>query len=247
MLDYFLHHLTNWLEINPMLAIFACFLWGVGSVFLSPCHLASVSLLATPKIASSNIKYKIPLFMLGHVIGLFCMGLILIVFSIELSIIGHYWTIPFGLLFLYIAWLLIQNHHCVHCVQSQPRHKFIDQLMQHTVNSSLGFIWLGLVYSLLASTCVFAFLAPIFLATNSQSMSFAISLNAAFAIGHTLPVFIMGVLAVSLHKLMSYNNGIFMFIRRIVAVLCICIGAIFILHPLVELLGFHIHGINCNH
>ena len=44
-MDEILISITNWLQAGPAVALPGAFLWGMVSVLLSPCHLASIPLL----------------------------------------------------------------------------------------------------------------------------------------------------------------------------------------------------------
>ncbi len=242
MTQTFFNIIAHWIHENPAIALIACFMWGVGSVLLSPCHLATVSILATPRIATSTVKYKIHKLMFGHIVALFITGLILILFSYELDILGHYWTVPFGFLFLYLAWQLLQTNHCSHCDPNSMQDSVLEKFLQKIAQNSLGFFNFGFVYGLLSSTCVLIFLAPVLVMAKSLSMQMLILFNLAFAIGHTLPIFIMAMLANSIHKLSCHSDGIFKLARRIAALCFTCIAVVLIAHPFLELMGFDFHG-----
>ncbi len=242
MTQAFLNIISHWIHDNPALAVLACFSWGICSVLLSPCHLATVSILATPRVATSSVAYKVQKLMLGHVIALFVIGLILILFSYELDILGHFWTVPFGFLFLYLAWQLCQTNHCSHCSPNSVQESILDKVLQKIGQNSLGFFNFGLVYGLLSSTCVLIFLAPVLLIAKTQSVEMLILFNLAFAVGHTLPIFIMSMLASSIHRLGCRTENTFKLPRRMAAICFAAIALVLIAHPFLELMGFDFHG-----
>ena len=45
MMDEILISITHWLQASPAVAMPGAFLWGMVSVLLSPCHMASIPLL----------------------------------------------------------------------------------------------------------------------------------------------------------------------------------------------------------
>ncbi len=242
MTQTFLNFIAHWIQDNAILAVGASFLWGICSVLLSPCHLATVSILATPGVANSSVSLKVEKLMLGHVTALFITGLILIFFSYELDILGHYWTVPFGILFLYLALQLIQNKHCTHCHSESAQDSFLDRCLQKISRNTLGFLSFGFIYGILSSTCVLIFLTPVLFMAKSQSVHLLILLNLAFAIGHTLPIFIMGMLAKSVHKLTCNTDNILKLPRRLAAIFFVCLGLVLVAHPFLELMGFDFHG-----
>ncbi len=243
MYDIFINTISQWMENYTLFTILLCFAWGLCSVALSPCHLAAVSVMSMPNIVNSPIKLKVPLFMLGHIIALFLVGSILIFFSYQLDIFGHFWTIPFGLLFIYLAWFLIRPHQCNHAHANQYNPgSILDKASKYISQTPMRFIWFGMVYATLSSTCVLAFLSPILFLANTQGIIYSLSLNLAFAIGHTLPLFLAGTLAFSLHKLLHHGSKQIKIIKYFVAIIVFIVGLILTLHPFLEMLGFDFHG-----
>ncbi len=242
MIDVFIHNISLWMQTNPSLSILACLIWGLCSVALSPCQLATISFLSTPQVVNSSIAHKIPKLMLGHALALFGIGLILILFSFQLNFLGHYWTVPFGILFLYMTKQLLQTKHCTHCAHEHTPSNFGEKILHTITKNSWGFIGLGFAYGTLSSTCALVFLAPVLLLAKGQDFIFILALNTAFAVGHTLPIFIVSLLANSIHKLMCASDSIFVVPRRLTAIVFALAGLILIAHPLLELAGFDFHG-----
>ncbi len=254
MIEEIIQAMSYWLQVNALYAVGICFLWGLFSVALSPCHFAALSLFATPQVVQVGIKKVIPAFMLGHVVALFVIGLVLCLFSYQLDILGHYWTVPFGILFFVMSWRLLRKNHCTHCgdhtstashaplhIMSQGAGRF-DTVMQSMTKYSAGFVGMGGVYGLLSGTCVLVFLSPILLFAQKQSFALLLGLNAAFAIGHTLPLLLMGLLAQPLHKLTCSTSATLRVPRCIVAVLVACLAFVLVAHPFLEAMGFDFHG-----
>jgi cytochrome c-type biogenesis protein len=82
-LDEILIGVTNWLRAGPALAMPAAFLWGMVSVLLSPCHMASIPLLIAyvagqhrimpPRIAAGYaVLFATGLFLSIIIIGTVC-------------------------------------------------------------------------------------------------------------------------------------------------------------------------------
>ncbi len=242
MLDSFLAMINSWLEINPIFAVFICLLWGICSVVLSPCQLATVSLLSAPSVASSAVPYKILKFTLGHVLALFIVGIVFTTFSYQFDFLGHYWTVPFGMLFIYMAWQLWQKEHCDHCSPHGESHGIMDKFLKYSAKNSFGFFGMGLGYGLLSSACVLVFLSPILLLALNQSYNILLGFNLAFAIGHSLPIILVGLLAKSIHKIMCSTTALMLWPRRMMAVVFVLIGLVLVAHPFLELMGFDFHG-----
>ncbi len=242
MLEEFIQSIGYWLQINTFYAVGICFLWGICSVALSPCHFAVLSLFATPRVVEAGVKRVLPSFMLGHAIALFFIGLILCLFSYQLDILGHYWTVPFGLLFFLMSWRLLRKKHCSHCAAPASSTSVFDMMTRSMTKYTASFVGMGAVYGLLSGTCVLVFLAPILLFAQEQSFALLLTLNAAFAVGHTLPLLFMGLLAQPLHKLMCSTSTALRLPQYIVAILVACIGFVLVAHPFLEAMGIDFHG-----
>ncbi len=262
MINEFVHAIGYWLQLNTFYAIGICFLWGVCSVALSPCHFAALSLFTTPQVVEAGIKRVIPPFMAGHGIALFLVGLILCLFSYQLDILGHYWTVPFGVLFFMTSWRLLRPHQCSHSAppsvgicgdkqsadaKASDKKSVFDTAMRYMTQHFSGFIGMGFVYGLLSGTCVLMFLSPILLLAQQQSFVLLLAFNAAFALGHTLPILIMGLLAQPLHSLSHSTHSALRFPRYGVALIVACIGFVLVAHPFLEAMGFDFHGHEHSH
>ncbi len=244
MTEILLSNIANWMQTNPVLAVITCFAWGILSVGLSPCQLATVSILSTPNVVNSNVSHKIPKIMFGHAIALFLIGAVLVLFSFQMDFMGHYWTLPFGVLFVYLAKQLLHTKHCNHCNPHHTENNIINKILEKISKNSTSFIYFGLIYGILSSTCVLIYLSPILILAKHQNFGLVMACNAAFAIGHTLPILIVNILANSIHKLMCATDSIFTIPRLIAAFFFAIIGLILIAHPFLELAGFDFHGHN---
>ncbi len=247
MTETFIKSITQWMEVNPVIAIAMCFVWGIVSVLLSPCHMAVLSIFAMPQVRDAPVRHKVFKFMGGHVLALFAIGLILIFFNYQLAVLGHYWTVPFGFLFLLMGWQLGHCQHCAHCADEVVhRHGenqgYLGRFIHSVTQNSRNFVFLGFVYGALSGACVLIFLAPILLLGQHENFALLVGANAAFAIGHTLPICLVGVLAKSLHMLMHRTENFLRVPRYIAAALVFCIGLVLIAHPFLELWGFDFHG-----
>ncbi len=242
MLETFMQAIGNVLEIHPILAVLACFFWGVSSVILSPCQFATVSILSAPNIVDSKVNFKVPIFLLGHALALFIIGLAFVLFSIQMDFFGHYWTVPFGVLFIYMAYQLVKHTHCNHCAPENSMSGFVNKFTKFTAKTPLGFFSLGLAYGFLSSSCVLVFLLPVLFLGSGQSLSLLLCFSAAFALGHSMPIILAGVLAKSMHNLMCTTGEFVSWPRRVLAVLFVAVGLILVAHPFLELMGFDFHG-----
>ncbi|MBW2218454.1 MAG: cytochrome C biosynthesis protein, partial [Deltaproteobacteria bacterium] len=109
MFDSFFITINQWISGGTTLAAAGCFLWGMVSVLLSPCHMASIPLIVAyvggqqqilkPKQASAySVAFTIGLFITIALIGVICALL-----GRMLGDIGNYWQILIGGILIWVA------------------------------------------------------------------------------------------------------------------------------------------------
>ena len=237
MTDVFMNAISAWLGQNSVLAALACLGWGLASVLLSPCHVAAVSIMGTRQFAESPSRHRVALFVFGHCLSVLLVGGVLIVFGRELDPFDHYWTVPFGALFGYLAYTLVRPHTC------SPPHKtscrgLPEALAHYATRSTAGLAGMGLIYGLLSSGCVLGFLAPVLLLALPKGAGFAFMLTVGFAVGHCLPMLLAGRLAIrlqeALHRAEHHPSPAARLLRRVLAALFALAGLALVLHPFVE-------------
>ena len=226
MLELF-ERLTMALYGNPGIAIGASFLWGILSILLSPCHLASIPIvvafineqkeISTKKAFFISLTFSIGILLTLLVAGVIASfaGLLLGNFDTVLRIIISILLLLVGLYFLGIVPMPDLASGKDHKVKNRP---YLSGLI------------LGLVFGLALGPCALAFMAPILgiaissLATQSV---FSISLILAFIIGHCGVLILAGTFTEVVKKYLSWNvasKGTQ--ILRIICGVLIIIGAI---------------------
>ncbi|MEA3486243.1 MAG: cytochrome c biogenesis protein CcdA, partial [Thermodesulfobacteriota bacterium] len=109
MLDTFLLTINQWIVGGTAIAALGCFLWGMVSVLLSPCHLASIPLIVAyvggqekavnPKQAAVySVSFTTGLFITIALIGIVCALL-----GRMLGDVGNYWQILIGAILIWVA------------------------------------------------------------------------------------------------------------------------------------------------
>lgn len=228
---------STWLDQNAALAVLACLGWGLASVLLSPCHVAAVSIMGTQTFADARTRHRVPLFVLGHWLATMTVGAALILFGLELDPFDHYWTLPFGLLFGYLAYSLVRPHTCS-IPHKTTRQTLPETLARYASRHVSGFVGMGFVYGLLSSACVLGFLGPVLLPALPKGAELAFALTTAFAIGHCLPMLLAGSLAVrlhhSLHEAEHNPSRSAKWLRQGFAMAFALMGVALVLHPFVE-------------
>ncbi len=197
--------LTQILYKSVALAIAGSFIWGILSILLSPCHLASIpliigyvsrnetkntytafvmSILFGIGILLSIIIVGIITYFTGHLIG--DVGLVgNIIVSIIFIIVGLYFLDIISLDFIGIS----QKH------------------ISDKAGKGGAFI-LGLIFGIGLGPCTFAFMAPVMglVLSNAYNNTFiSIMLILAYAVGHCLLIVISGTATGFVQKTINFN------------------------------------------
>ena len=204
MLELF-ENLTMALYGNPAIAIGASFLWGILSILISPCHLASIPIVIAfineQKDISTRKAFLISLnFSLGILITLAIAagiasfaGLLLGSFDTVLRIIVSILLLMVGLYFLGIL----------------PMPDLVSGKDRRVKNKPyLSGLILGLVFGLALGPCALAFMAPILgivISSIATQLWFCLGLIFAFIIGHCGFLVLVGTFTEVVKKFLSWN------------------------------------------
>jgi len=213
-----MENLFNWLYNlmyqNDALALAASFGWGVLSVMLSPCHLATLPLLLA-YIANqtygkgSGGPFKLSLlFSLGILATIFIIGIITSSLGGLMGDIGSWGNVVTGLLLIFagLFFLDLLNINGIHLNTGSLKIK----------GGRLAFV-LGLTAGLALGPCTFAFMAPVFayglqLAESKPFISFSLFLF--YGIGHCLVILLAGLLSAKIQNYLNWagsSKGIMIF------------------------------------
>jgi cytochrome c-type biogenesis protein len=233
MLDQAFLTINHWMVGSFGLALLGSFLWGMVSVLFSPCHLASIPLIIAyvggqqkivegRKAAMFAILFSLGLFLTIALIGLLCALL-----GRMLGDVGPYWTIPVGLLLLWVAFdMLAATNTC-----SLPGGGLLARMR---IKGAGGALILGLAYGILSGSCTFGFVAPLLaIITIQQKILTGLLLITLFAAGHCLPIAVAGSSTALIRKLLENSamqraGGWF---KRGAGLLLAGIGCYFIARP----------------
>jgi len=197
--------ITAWLQASAVAALPASFLWGMVSVLLSPCHLASIPLLIA-YVAGQRIippprqaaRFAV-LFALGIFITIIMVGLVCALIGRMLGDIGSWWQALVGLLLLWVAWTLFRPPQCSATG---------NVLARFQIQGARGAFILGLAYGFLSGVCTFGFIAPILgIITLQKEMATGVAMLLLFGFGHCLPLVLCGVFSARTMELLHSHAG----------------------------------------
>lgn len=206
-LDFFVM-LSSMLSSSPGIAITGSFLWGIASILLSPCHLASIPLIvgyidSQGDIRTSRAALISTLFSGGILITIAVIGIITGIAGRMMGDIGSIGNIIVAILMVVIGLYLLG-------LIPIP---FLDSGINQPGMKKKGLIaafLLGLFFGLALGPCTFAYMAPMLgvaFTVASSNILYAVALVGAYAVGHCMVIIIAGSSAEAVNHLLKWNEN----------------------------------------
>ncbi|MBF0495568.1 MAG: sulfite exporter TauE/SafE family protein [Deltaproteobacteria bacterium] len=233
MLESLFLTVNNWMIAETSLAALGCFLWGMISVLLSPCHLASIPLIVAyvggqqQVLRPKEAGYYAAAFSLGLFISIALVGIICALLGRMLGDVGSYWKILVGLVLIWVALGMLGVEKC--SISSRLLHRL-------KVTGLFGAGILGLAYGILSGSCTFGFIAPILaIITIQQKVATGIMFILLFAIGHCLPIVVAGTSGAAVRKIMENSTwqGAGLWFRKGAGAVIGLLGVYFVSSPFI--------------
>ncbi len=216
------NQLSQALASNPAIALLASFVWGMLSVLLSPCHLASIPLMVGyldgQKELTTKKAFKLSAFFtLGILAMMALIGLITGLLGRMLGDLGS-WTDPvMGVVFMILAFFIAG-------IFTLP--SFLRGKVKSSPKGIWGAISLGFLLGIALGPCSFAFMAPIlgivFTSAGSRFV-FALALVLAYIIGHCLVIILAGTFTGAVQSYLKWSGNS----RGTKIVKYVCAGLVF--------------------
>lgn len=197
--------LTQAVEGTPLIAISAALIWGVLSILLSPCHLASIPLIVgfideQGRITTKRAFIISTLFAVGILITIAGIGVITAAVGRMIGDVGKY-----GNYFVALIFFLVGLH--LTDVISIPW-SGLGQVGMKRKGMLAAFI-LGLVFGVALGPCTFAYMAPILGVTfklASTNLFYGILLLLTYGIGHCSVIVFAGTCTELVQRYMNWNE-----------------------------------------
>lgn len=229
MLTEILSYLTDAVSSTPLVAILAAFAWGVLSVILSPCHLASIPLIVgfiggQAGLSVHRAFLLALLFAAGIMATIAGIGVVTAMLGRMLGDLGTYINYPIAAIFFFIG---------LHFMGLIPMPFSGRAPNTDTRRGLLAALMLGLVFGLALGPCTFAFMAPMLgvtLRVAQTRITYGMALLVAYGIGHTAVIVAAGTFSEAVERYLRWTSdsrGITL-LRRICGGLVI-LGGIYIL------------------
>ncbi|MFA5240086.1 MAG: cytochrome c biogenesis protein CcdA [Phycisphaerae bacterium] len=205
MIQQLFTNLTNAVESTPMIAIGAAFIWGVLSVILSPCHLASIPLIVgfideQGRISTKRAFVISALFAAGILITIGAIGAITAAAGRMMGDVGKYGNYFVALIFFLVGLHLLD-------VIAIPW-SGAGQVGMKRKGMLAAFI-LGLVFGIALGPCTFAYMAPMLGVTfklANVNLLYGVLLLVVYGIGHCLVIVLAGTSTELVQKYMDWNE-----------------------------------------
>jgi cytochrome c-type biogenesis protein len=201
------NQLSQALASNPAIALLASFVWGMLSVLLSPCHLASIPLIVgyldNQKDLSTKNAFRLSAFFtLGILAMMAIIGLITGLLGKMLGDLGN-WTEPvMGLIFMIMAFFIADIIQKPSFLRGGAR----QVIQKRDLGSSQPGIFAGYRPGALFLRFMAPILGIVFTSAGSQFV-FALTLVLAYIIGHCLVIILAGTFAGSVQSYLKWSSN----------------------------------------
>jgi cytochrome c-type biogenesis protein len=199
--------LSNSLQLNPIIALTASFIWGIFSILLSPCHLASIPLIIAfigeqGKMSTKRAFWLATSFSLGILITIAAIGLITGLLGRMLGDVGSYGNYIVAVIFFVIGFHLLE-------VIQLP---FLGKTNQPTFRKKglLAAFGLGLIFGIALGPCSFAYMAPmlgIVFTVSATQFFYGILLLLFYGIGHCSVIIFAGTFTEIIQNYLNWNKS----------------------------------------
>jgi cytochrome c-type biogenesis protein len=198
--------LSGMLYASPALALAGSFIWGICSVILSPCHLASIPLIIgfideQGRMSTRRAFLLSTLFASGILITIGFIGVITGMLGRLLGDIG-----PWGNYFVAIIFFVVG----LHLLEIIPL-PFVGNAGQPAYKRKglfAAFI-LGLLFGIALGPCTFAYMAPMLgvaFSVGSSNLPFAVALILAYALGHVSVIVLAGTFTEVVQRYLNWTE-----------------------------------------
>jgi len=197
--------LTHAVEGTAAIAVAASFVWGILSILLSPCHLASIPLIVgfidqQGRMTTRRAFVISVLYAVGILITIGAIGGITAAAGRMMGDVGRYGNYFVALIFFAVGLVLLD---VIPMPWSGP-----GQVGMKRKGMLAAFI-LGLVFGIALGPCTFAYMAPMLGVTfklAATSMVYGIILLAAYGVGHCSVIVFAGTFTEVVQRYLNWNE-----------------------------------------
>lgn len=234
MLLEFFTWLSGTLGGSPGIALSGAFLWGVASILLSPCHLASIPLIVgfidgQGRVGVARAFALALLFAMGILVTIGLVGLLTGLAGRMVGDLG-----PWGNYFVAAIFFIIGLHLLEILPLPFPQNGVNPRF---TGRGPIAALILGLVFGVALGPCTFAYMAPmlgVVFSLASAQLVFAVSLVLAYAMGHCSIIVLAGTFIGAVQRYLDWSerSKSVLTLKRICGVLVI-LGGVYLLYTVI--------------
>jgi cytochrome c-type biogenesis protein len=197
--------LTHAVEGTPAIALGAALVWGILSILLSPCHLASIPLIVgfideQGRISTRRAFFISTLFAVGILITIGAIGAITAAAGRMMGDVGRYGNYFVAAIFFVVGLHLVG---VIPMPWSGP-----GQVAMKRKGMLAAFI-LGLVFGIAIGPCTFAYMAPMLGVTfklAATNIGYGILLLAVYGVGHCSVIVVAGTSTELVQRYLDWNE-----------------------------------------
>ncbi len=223
-------NLSHAVEGAPLIALTAAAVWGVLSIVLSPCHLASIPLIVgfiseQGKVTVRRAFWTSTLFAVGILITIAAIGAITAAAGRMLGDVGRYGNYFVALIFFVVG---------LHLVGVIPLPFSGAGSVGMKRKGSLAALILGLVFGIALGPCTFAYMAPMLGVTFKLAKTaplYGASLLLAYGVGHCAVIVAAGTSTELVQRFLNWNeNSKGLTVVKIICGVLVILGGVWLIY-----------------
>ena len=197
--------LTHAVESTPAIALIAAFAWGILSILLSPCHLASIPLIVgfvdqQGRMSAKRAFFISTLFAAGILVTIGAIGAITAAAGRMLGDVGPYGNYFVAIIFFVVGLYLLD---VIPMPWSGPGRVGMKR------KGMLAAFILGLVFGIALGPCTFAYMAPMLGITfklAAANLFYGVLLLIVYGLGHCSVIVLAGTCTELVQRYMNWNE-----------------------------------------
>lgn len=197
--------LTRAVEGTPLIAVGAAFLWGILSILLSPCHLASIPLIVgfidgQGRMSTRRAFLISTSFAVGILVTIGAVGAITAAAGRMLGDVGRYGNYVVAVIFFLVG---------LHLLDVIPMPWSAPSQVGMKRKGVLAAFVLGLVFGIALGPCTFAYMAPMLGVTfrlAATSLLYGVVLLIAYGVGHCSVIVLAGTSTELVQRYLNWNE-----------------------------------------
>jgi len=198
-------NLSHAVEGAPLIAISAAVVWGVLSIVLSPCHLASIPLIVgfvseQGQVTAKRAFWTSTLFAVGILITIAAIGVITAAAGRMMGDVGRYGNYLVALIFFAVG---------LHLIGVIPMPWSGSGPVGMKRKGFLAAFILGLVFGVALGPCTFAYMAPMLGVTfklAATNVFYGALLLLAYGVGHCAVIVAAGTSTERVQRFLNWNE-----------------------------------------